>query len=129
MSRSTNYLYARPIFIFYSNQSDLGLQIAPRVWSYIHNDDNTNPDLMDYRGYFEIEAKGGWANSLVVGSTLRWAEEGGSIQIDLSYPLHKFFRGALDIYFYAQYTNMLAESLQEYRERTQAFRLGLAIVR
>lgn len=129
MSRSTNYLYARPILVFYNDENNIGLQVAPKFWTYINNDDRTNPDLMDYRGYFEIEAKAGLADSLVLGSTLRWAEEGGSIQFDLSYPLDRFFRGALDIYFYAQYTNMLAEGLLDYNERSQALRLGLAIVR
>lgn len=129
LSRSTNYLYARPVFVFYDHQTSVGLQLAPKFWAYINNDDNTNPDLMDYRGYFEIEAKGGLADSLVLGSTFRWAEEGASIQLDLSYPLHRFFNGALDIYLYAQYTNMLAEGLQDYTERSEAFRLGLAIVR
>lgn len=128
-SRSTNYLYAQPIFIFYSKENRLGLQFSPKFWAYVNNDETTNPDLMDYRGYFELEAKAGFADSLVLGSTFRWADEGASIQLDLSYPLHTFFNGALDVYFHAQYTNMLAEQLLDYTERSNVFRIGLSIVR
>ena len=83
---------------------------------------------MDYQGYFEIEAKAGYANSFVLGTKYRWASEGQSFQCDLSYPLHRFFNDALDLYLYAEYTNMLAESLLYYTERTHVVRVGLAIV-
>lgn len=128
-SRSTDYAYVSPIFIFYDQNTKLGLKIAPRFWEYVNNDDKTNPDLMDYQGYFEIEAKAGYANSFVLGTKYRWASEGQSFQCDLSYPLHRFFNDALDLYLYAEYTNMLAESLLYYTERTHVVRVGLAIVR
>ena len=128
-SRSTNFLYAKPIFIFYNETSKLGLQIAPKVWTYMANEEENNPDLPDYRGYFNLELKTGMADGLVLESNLRWAAKGGSIQVDLSYPLRRFLFGNIDLYLQAQYVNSLAESLIDYKARTEAVRIGFAIVR
>jgi len=129
LSRSTNFLYANPIFIFYDKKSRLGLQVAPKIWAYVKNDDKTNADLEDYRGYFDLELKFGKADSFVLGSHLRWADQGASVQLDLTCPLHRFPFDALDVYFQAQYVNTLAESLLNFRERSEVVRLGFAIVR
>jgi len=128
-SRSTNFLYAKPIFVLFNETNRLGLLVAPKIWTYVKNDDDTNPDLDDYRGYFDLELVFGRAESFVLGSHLRWAEEGGSTQLDLTYPLHVFPFKNLDLYFQAQYFNGYAESLLDYTERTEAFRFGFAIVR
>lgn len=129
LSRSTNFLYARPIFVLFNETNRLGLMVAPKIWTYVKNDDETNPDLEDYRGYFDLELQLGRAESFVLGSHLRWAEQGASVQCDLTYPLHLFLFKNLDMYLQAQYFNGYAESLLNYTERTDAFRLGLAIVR
>ena len=128
-SRSTNIVYAKPVFIFFNEKNRFGLQVSPKVWAYVNNDDDTNPDLEDYRGYFDLELKFGKADSFVLGSHFGWAKEGGSVQVDLTYPLHRFLFKNFDWYLQAQYVNSLAESLLNYRERTEAFRLGFAIVR
>lgn len=128
-SRSTNFIYAKPIFIHYQEKNRLGIMVAPKVWAYVHNDDQTNSDLKDYRGFFDLEVKLGNADSFVLGSNFRWAKEGGSITLDLTYPLHRFFKGNLGLYFQVEYVNALAESLLNYKERTEAVRLGIAIVR
>ncbi|MBU0483602.1 MAG: phospholipase A [Proteobacteria bacterium] len=128
-SRSTNTFYLKPIMIFFDQKSELGLQIAPKVWIYVDNNSDNNKDLPDYRGYFELEIKAGKAEGLVAGTTLRWAKEGGSVKIDLTYPLHQYLSDNLAVYLQAQYVNNLAESLLYYQERTDAFRLGLSFVR
>ena len=128
-SRSTNFLYLKPMMILYDINSRFGLLLSPKVWAYIENDDSTNADLKDYRGYFDLEVKLGFAESLVLGSHLGWAKEGGSVQLDLTYPLHRILAGHLDLYLQVQYVNALAESLIDYRDRTEAFRIGMAIVR
>ena len=128
-SRSTNFLYIKPIYIAYDKNSKLGIMIAPKIWTYIANEDETNPDLKYYRGYFDLETKLGKADSFVLGSHFRWAKEGASIEIDLTYPLHRFIFKNLDLYFQVQYVNALAESLLNFRDRTEAVRLGFAIVR
>jgi len=128
-SRSTNYGYIRPIFIFYHEETQLGFQISPRLQAYVGNDDTTNPDLDRYRGYFDMEIKAGHADGLVLGSRLRLAAEGESLYLDLTYPLHRLLPVDLDVYLQAQYVNALAESLLDYRDRTRAARLGISIVR
>lgn len=128
-SRSTNFLYLQPTFILFNPNSRFGFQLSTRVWRYVSNDDHTNPDLADYRGYFDVDLKLGSADGFVLGSNLRWARRGGSVQLDLTYPLHHFSFDNFDLYFQAQYVNSLAESLLHYRDRTKALRLGFAIVR
>jgi len=128
-SRSTNYLYIKPIYIAYAKNTKLGIMIAPKIWTYIANEDESNPDLKDYRGFFDLETKLGKADSFVLGSHFRWAKEGASIELDLTYPLSQFIFKHLDLYFQVQYVNALAESLINYKDRTEAVRLGFAIVR
>jgi phospholipase A1 len=128
-SRSTNYLYIKPIYIAYHKNTKLGVMIAPKIWAYIANEDETNPDLEDYRGFFDLETKLGKADSFVLGSHFRWAKEGASIELDLTYPLSQFIFKHLNMYFQVQYVNALAESLINYKDRTEAVRLGFAIVR
>ena len=128
-SRSTNFLYIKPIYIAYSKNTKLGIMIAPKIWTYIANEDENNPDLNDYRGYFDLEMKVGQADGFVLGSNFRWAKEGGSMELDLTYPLSQFIFKNLNLYFQVQYVNALAESLLNYRDRTEAVRLGFAIVR
>lgn len=126
---AANYIYVRPSMIFYDEVSTFGVEIASKIWTYIGNDDKTNPDLEDYQGYFEIETKAGFADSIVFAAKYRWASEGHSTQLDLSYPVHKFFNNALELYLHIQYSNVLAESLLNYQERADIFRVGLSIVR
>jgi len=128
-SRSTNFLYIKPIYIAYDKNTKLGIMVAPKIWTYIANEDDSNPDLKYYRGYFDLETKVGHAESFVLGSHFRWAKEGASIELDLTYPLHRYIFKNLDLYFQAQYVSALAESLLNYKNRTEAFRLGFAIVR
>lgn len=128
-SRSTNFAYFRPNFIYFHPETRLGVQVSAGAWTYVGNHDDTNPDLDEYRGYFDLEIKAGRAEGMVLTTNLRWAEKGGSMLVDATYPLHRILPFNLDIYLHAQYVNALAESLLNYRERTRAFRLGISIVR
>lgn len=128
-SRSTNIFYVKPYFILTDFGKGIGLQIAPKILGYIRNDGITNQDLPDYRGHFELETKFGKDNGFVLASYLRLAEQGPSVQFDLTYPIHRFLGYNLDLYLQAQYANALAESLLYYRKRTESLRLGFSIVR
>ncbi len=128
LSRSTNFIYVRPIFVFYKAKSKLGLAVAPKVWTYFDNSDD-NPDLEDYRGYFQIDLALGKADSLVLISNWRWAKEGGSVQVDMSYPVSNYLSDNINIYLHFQYVNALAESLLNYQDRTEAFRIGISLIR
>jgi len=85
-SRSTNYLYMEPSMIFLEEKEVLGLRIAPRFWLYINNSDDTNPDIEDYRGYFDLGLTFGKANHLVFDNHFRWAKEGASIELNMTFP-------------------------------------------
>lgn len=129
LSRSTNYIYIKPLFIFFHESSDIGFQVAPKVWFYSGNDDETNPDFYKYRGYFDLQVKLGKPDRAVLDSHLRWAEKGASVRLDLSYPLDRIIDTQLQVYLHAQYVNALAESLLNYRDRTRALRFGISFVR
>ena len=128
-SRSTNIAYLQPIFIFYNKHDRTGLKITPKVWTYYGNEDENNPDIQKYRGYINLGVTFGKADGLVIDTKSWWAAEGASVQIDATYPLHAIFFSDLDLYFQFEYANRLAESLLNYKDRTEAFRLGFAIVR
>ena len=128
-SRSTNTAYIEPIFIFYNSKRRTGLKVAPRLWTYFGNEDANNPDLEKYRGYFDLGVTFGKAEGAVVDTTFWWAAKGASVQVNITYPLHTLVFSDLDLYFQVQYVNRLAEGLLNYTERTEAVRLGFAIVR
>ena len=117
------------IALFYNTNSKVGVRFAPGLLCYFFNDDETNPDLADYRGYFNVGITVGKADGLVVDGNFGWAVEGPSAQVDLTLPLHKIIYDNLDLYLQVQYVNSLAESLLDYTNRTQALRIGFAIVR
>jgi phospholipase A1/A2 len=128
-SRSTNYLYIKPIYVFFHEKTGIGFEAAPRIWAYINNNDNTNNGLYKYRGYFDLEFKVGRADSAVIEAHWWWAEKGHSIVLDLSYPLDQLVRMNLQVYLHAQYANAYAESLINFEERNEALRLGISIIR
>ena len=128
LSRSTNFFYIKPLLILFNKKNDFGVQVASRIWTYVGNDDETNPDLSDYRGYFDLEIKAGKAKSLVFAALFRHAKQGSSLQLDMTYPLNNLFEN-IDLYLQIQYVNALAENLIDYQERSRAFRIGFSIVR
>ena len=128
-SRSTNFLYIEPIFVYYHASTKLGIQVAPRVWTYVFNTNDTNPDLSDYRGFWKISTKLGKADSFVFDVNFRNAKKGTSLEIDFTYPLNKYLINNIELYLHIQYSDMLAENLLEYSERSHALRIGFAVVR
>ena len=128
-SRSTNYVYLNPMAIFYGENSKIGFSIAPKLVWFFNNSDDSNPYIEDYRGNFELEIKAGIPESVVIGSKFRFASEGTSVQVDMTYPLSMAFFSNLEFYLHVQYADNLAETLLNYEERTEAFRIGFSIVR
>jgi phospholipase A1 len=128
-SRGANTFYIKPIFLYVHSASHIGMAIAPKAWLYIGTEEEYSGDLRAYRGHFELEMAAGRAEGLVLKSRFRWAAEGPSVQLDLTYPLNRLLFDNIDFYFQIQYSNSLAENLINYTERTEALRFGLAIVR
>jgi phospholipase A1 len=54
------------------------MAVGPKVWAYVVNDNETNRDLKDYRGYFDLAVKLGNEDGLMLASGFNWAKEGGS---------------------------------------------------
>jgi len=127
-SRSTNYMYLTPSGILYNESNGLGIQVSPKlVWFF--NSSSDNPDIESYRGKLGLGLKAGWAESLVLDANFRFASEGVSTQLDLTYPLSAGFLKNFEFYLHVQYANSLAETLIHYKERTEALRIGIALVR
>jgi len=127
LSRSVNNIYWQPIFIVYKKQSKLGMSISPKLWFYFNLGEHTS-HIEDYRGYIELDLKFGKADSLVLDTDLRWGKEGGSILVDLTYPIRPLLEN-LNIYLHVQCVSALGESLLHYDERTEAVRIGFSFVR
>lgn len=127
-SRSTNYIYIKPIMTI-SLFDETYLTVAPKLWLYVMNEDETNPDLADYRGYFDLQVQAGIPMGLCLDTHTRWAEAGPSIQADLSYPLTSFFNNGLNLYLHLQYFNGYAERLKAYSSKEEIFRIGISLSR
>ncbi|MGA6924370.1 MAG: phospholipase A, partial [Desulfosarcina sp.] len=127
-SRSTNYLYIKPILGVHLGGA-FHLRVAPKIFTYVNNEDENNGDLADYRGYVELETAIMDPEGIALSSHLWWAEEGASVQLDLTYPMSQLLGKSLNFYLQAQYFSGYGETLIRYDERNDAFRLGLSIVR
>ncbi len=128
-SRSTNFLYLSPVLVFFNPQGGLGLAVAPRFKYHENYDASGNADLEEYRGNFDVSVIVGKAEGLVSRFNIGTARQGWSFEADLTYPLGASWFESAQIYLHVQYVNALAESLLNYRERHEAFRLGIAFVR
>ena len=127
-SRSTNYLFFKPI-VGVHLKGPLHLKIIPRVHRYVNNSESENDDLMDYRGYFDLEVGIVSPQGLALNSHLLWARKGPTVQLDLTYPMTRLLSKNLNLYLQAQYFSGYAETLLHYNERDDAFRLGFSLVR
>jgi len=127
-SRSTNWLYLKPI-IWMPLAGPYQLILKPKIFTYLRNDDDTNPDLSDFIGYFDLQAEIVNPDGLALNTHLWWGKKGATVQLDLTYPMTRLLTKSLNLYLQAQYFGGYAETLINYNERNNAFRLGVAIVR
>ncbi|WP_459904069.1 phospholipase A, partial [Desulfosarcina cetonica] len=108
-SRSTNILYLKPLLGVHLINT-VYLKIAPNLFTYINNSESTNEDLMDYRGYFDLEVGIVDTQGLALNSHFWWATEGASVQLDLTYPMTRLLGKDLNFYLQAQYFSGYAET-------------------
>ncbi len=127
-SRSTNYLYIQPILGIHL-AGPYHLKVAPKIFTIFANEDETNPDLVDYIGYVNLELGIFDPNGLALNTHSLWASEGPTVQLDLTYPMTRLLGKSLNLYLQAQYFSGYAQTLINYNVRQSAFRLGVAIVR
>ncbi len=128
-SRSLNIVYFRPAFAF-GRLDNWNLVVAPRLFAYV-SDRSDNPHIADYRGYGELTAIFGKNDSAALSVTARLGRKAskGSLQADLTIPVH--FDQAFDFatYFLIQYWNGYGESLRDYDKQTSKIRAGFSLVR
>lgn len=122
-SRSLNIAYFRPTLVL-GHPDQLHLTLQPRVWGYL-GDLTDNPDLDEYRGYFDLRAMLTYKD-LQLSAYGRAGKEWDnfSLQLDLTYRIPK-----TGIYLDVQYFTGYGESLLRYNERTDALRFGIALYR
>ena len=127
-SRSLNSAYLRPTLTL-GRDDGLQLTLQPRAWIYL-GDLSDNPDIADYRGYADLRAIAGWKRGLQLSALGRMGKDAnhGSLQLDLTYPMMKI-SGSFSLYLDAQYFTGYGESLLEYNQRSEAFRVGFALYR
>lgn len=127
-SRSTNYLYIEPTLGLHL-MGPYHLNISPKIFTYVANEDQNNGDLADYRGYFDLALGIIDPEGVALSSHLWWAEAGPTVQLDLSYPMNRLLGKNLNFYLQAEYFSGYAETLLHYDQRQDVFRLGFSIVR
>lgn len=86
-----------------------------------------NPDIYKYRGYFDLLAAVGKADSLRIAAIYRQGTSRASFQVDATYPLFHILPGKVALYLHAQYFNGYAESLLSYKQKNEAVRFGVSV--
>jgi outer membrane phospholipase A len=138
-SRSLNRIFFRPRVTF-GSLTNWHVNVAPMVFFYVG--ETEGEDLPDYRGYFELYADFTRAFDLKVAATWRvgTALDRGSVQVDVSYPLNRFWtprdrhglvedRG-LGSFLHLQYFVGHGETLLTYDEwASSRIYVGLMLVR
>jgi outer membrane phospholipase A len=127
-SRSLNIAYLRPTLLV-GDESRWFLSLSPRGWGYL-GELTDNPDLADFRGYFDLRAVLGAPGGVQLSALLRAGKDfdKGSVQLDLTIPLmNTWLRSPL--FLQAQYFNGYGESLLNYNQREDQFRVGLGLFR
>jgi phospholipase A1 len=126
-SRSLNITYLRPTFTI-GSEEEFHFTLMPRAWVYL-GDLSDNPDIARYRGYVDLRAILAYKGlQLSAFGRMGNHTDRGSVQVDLTYPLRKFW-GTFSVYFHVQYFNGFGESLLDYNERSTAWRAGFSLYR
>jgi outer membrane phospholipase A len=135
-SRSLNTIYIRPVLSFGDPRGrDHGwfLSVGPKLIGYLGDLDD-NPEIDDLRGNVNLKLVAGRFDDVQLSAEVRVPndldfDEGGSLQLDLSYPLGKLTGDNFDFYLHAQLFTGFGESLLLFDERETTFRFGASFVR
>lgn len=127
-SRSTNHLYAQLNWIFDLGK-DYAILVSPEAFAYVGNDNKTNPDLDEYRGYFELQFMIADKDGPSLSTHYTHGTRGWSVRNDFTYPLHRLFNENIELYFMVQRFDGYAESLIDFRRKTHVTRIGVSLIR
>ncbi len=126
-SRSTNTMYLESVMEFPLGQQWI-LEMKPRAWCYVKNENESNPDLDKYRGYVSLGLGLGAPDGLMLNTSTAFAEKGETFVADITFPLARIHE-SLNFFFHVQYVNGYAEQLINYKEKDEILRIGLSIIR
>lgn len=128
-SRQVNLLFVRPILNF-GDPDGFHFYVALKAYVYVGTV-SENPDIARFRGYCDLRAVVGWRYGVELSALARWGShyDRGAVTVDLTYPLRDLLYKNVDLYLDAQYFTGYGESLVEYNRRTDAFRIGIGLVR
>lgn len=124
-SRSMNTIYLQACLEL-GDPNKWHAALTPRAWFYIL-DLSDNPDIANYRGYANLEVKGGYEKyefraKVQMGDSAQHV----GVQFDLSAPLLR--KVHFMPYFHIQYWNGYGETFLEYKKYTQSIRVGLGLI-
>lgn len=127
-SRSTNYIYAKPIFKW--DFGELYLSTGAKIWAYVENDDATNADIARYWGNLDAFFAFGKTGNYQFVATARIGDQWdkGRLQLEFFYPLHKVGFENIPIHLHASYFYGYGESLLRYDKKDPSqFRIGFSL--
>lgn len=128
-SRSLNRLLLRPL-AHWNVGGDWLVRASPRAGYYV-GDMADNPDMVRYRGYFDLEAglgsPSGWWTGLRSRIGNEW--DRANLQVDVDYPLNSLTEGWMKGFIHVQWYWGWSESLIAYDQKVEQPRLlvGLAL--
>ena len=127
-SRSLNTIFVRPIFTW-NNIVGNRLVVAPKFYYYVEKSDNS--DIADYRGYVDLLIKYGNPDGFELATTLRKGTRSsyGSVDAQLTYPLHKLFGAGFGGYVWLGAFSGYGETLIDYNHHSNSVRIGYSITR
>jgi len=119
LSRSWNRVYANLIF----ERGHFYFGLKPWLRIQEDSDDDDNPDIEDYMGYFEFQGiyhRNDNNLGLFFRNTLK-ENYRGAVQLDWSFPVHNQLRG------YVQYFYGYGESLIDYNNKVNKLGIGIKL--
>lgn len=119
LSRSWNRIYANLIF----ERDRYSISFKPWYRIPEKREDDDNPDIDDYMGYFELTGRyrnGGHSVSLMLRNNLR-SDNHGAVELAWGFPIGNRVRG------YLKYFNGYGESLIDYDESVQTLGIGFEL--
>lgn len=118
-SRSWNRVYANLIF----ERGHFYFGLKPWLRIQENNEDDDNPDIEDYMGYFEFQGIYNRKNNnfgLFFRNTLK-DDYRGAMQLEWGFPVHNHVRG------YVQYFYGYGESLIDYNHKVNKLGIGIKL--
>ena len=127
-SRSINTFFVKPTWYFDFAQGRR-LTLSPKFYQYLEKSDN--PDIYQYRGYADFQARFGREDGAILTALYRYGTGGHAFgQLDFSYPISDKLFGRTGTFIHLQFIEGYGETLIDYNRYSDTqLRLGLSLAR